>query len=63
MRLISAFELHRHNSSELSDLFRHVSKGLALTDCGTPERRNALASLENIARARRALIRLCGAGI
>ena len=62
MRLISAFELHRRSASELSGLFRQVSKGLALTQGGTPERRNALATLENIARARRALMALCGPG-
>lgn len=62
MKLISAFELHRRSASELSDLFRHVSKGLALTQRGTPERRNALATLENIARARRALLARCGPG-
>lgn len=56
MRLISAFELHRRSARDLSDLFRHVSRGLALTQYGTPERRNALATLENIARARRALM-------
>lgn len=56
MRLISAFELHRRSASELSDLFGQVSKGLALTPRGTPERRNALATLENIARARRELM-------
>jgi len=52
MRLISAFELHKRSPNELSDLFRHVSKGLVLTQRGTPERRNALATLENISRAR-----------
>ena len=59
MRLISAFELHRRSASELSDLFGHVSKGLAQTQRGTPERRNALASLGNIARARRARMAEC----
>jgi len=53
MKLISAFELHRRSENELSALFGHVSKGLVLTGRGTPERRNALASLENISRARR----------
>ena len=52
MRLISNFELHRRNEKELSALFCQVSKGLVRTKRGTPERRNALASLENIARAR-----------
>jgi len=53
MKLISAYELHRRNANELSVLFGQVSKGLVLTEPGTPERRNALATLENIARARR----------
>ena len=52
MRLISAFELHRRSANELSVLFRRVSKGLALTQRESPERRNALATLENISRAR-----------
>lgn len=60
MKLISSHELQPRSLSELSDLFRKVSKGLVLTRCGTPERRNALASLENIARERRA--RLAGPG-
>ena len=52
MRLISAFELHRRSANELSQLFGQVSRGLVLTQRGSPERRNALATLENIARAR-----------
>jgi hypothetical protein len=54
MRLISAYELHRRSANELSALFRQVSIGLVTTKRGSPERRNALATLENIARARRA---------
>jgi hypothetical protein len=38
--------------SELSILFRKVSEVLACTSRGSPERRNALASLENISGAR-----------
>ena len=52
MKLISSHELHRRSESELSALFRTVSEGLARTSRGSPERRNALASLENIGRAR-----------
>jgi hypothetical protein len=62
MKLIPALELHKRSASELSDLFRRVSEGLVLTHFGTPERRNALASLENITRARRALMIRCGPG-
>ncbi len=54
MRLISTLELHQHSESELSELFRTVSKHLIRTDRGSPERRNALASLENISLARAA---------
>ncbi len=53
MKLICTHELHRRTENELSVLFGQVSKGLVLTQRGTPERRNALATLENIARARR----------
>jgi hypothetical protein len=39
MRLISALELHQQSESELSALFRTVSKGLILTERGSPERK------------------------
>jgi hypothetical protein len=52
MKLISSHELQPRSLSELSDLFGKVSKGLVLTRRGSPERRNALASLENISRVR-----------
>jgi hypothetical protein len=52
MKLISNAELYRLSERELSGLFRQVSQGLVCSDKETPERRNALASLENIARAR-----------
>jgi len=52
MKLISAFELHRRTAGELSALFGQISKALVLTRRGSPERRNALATLENISRAR-----------
>ena len=61
MKLISAYELHRRSANELSALFRQVSSGLVLTQRGSPERRNALATLENIARARRA--QMAGPGL
>jgi len=53
MKMISAHELHRRSANELSALFGEISRGLVLTERGTPERRNALATLENIERARR----------
>ena len=52
MKLISNHELRQRSESELSALFCTVSKGLVRTEKGSPERRNALASLENISRAR-----------
>ena len=52
MRLISASELFHRSENELSALFYTVSKSLVRSERETPERRNALASLENISRAR-----------
>jgi hypothetical protein len=52
MKLIVSHELQERSKSELSALFCTVSKGLIRTAQGSPERRNALASLENISRAR-----------
>jgi hypothetical protein len=52
MKMILNHELQKQSESELSALFCTVSKGLVRTKRGSPERRNALASLENISRAR-----------
>ena len=52
MKLISNHELHHRSECELTGLFRRVSQELVRTRRGSPERRNALASLENISRAR-----------
>jgi hypothetical protein len=52
MKLFLNHELQKRSESELSALFCMVSKGLVRTKRGSPERRNALASLENISRAR-----------
>ncbi len=59
MKLISTHELEKRTDSELSGLFCAVSKGLVRTKQGSPERRNALASLENISRARVARMQGC----
>ena len=59
MKLISNHELLERSESELSALFRTVSEGLVRTRRGTPERRNALASLENIGRARAERMSTC----
>lgn len=58
MRLISNMELHRLTEKELSSLFHKVSQALVTTKRETPERRNALGSLENIARARASVMQL-----
>jgi hypothetical protein len=52
MKLFSNYELQNRSESELSALFSAVSKDLVRTKRGSPERRNALASLENISLAR-----------
>ena len=52
MKLISTHELNKCSASELSALFHTVWISLIRTKRGSPERRNALASLENIGRAR-----------
>jgi hypothetical protein len=52
MKLISNHELRKYSDSELSALFHAVSIALVRSGSGSPERRNALASLENISRAR-----------
>lgn len=51
MKLITTFELANQNEAQLSALFKKTSKALMQTGQGTPERRNALASLENISQA------------
>lgn len=53
MRLILTYELDNKTELELSVLFCKVAKHLPRTKRGTPDRRNTLASLENIARVRR----------
>jgi hypothetical protein len=59
MKLISSHELVQRSESELLALFRAVSEGLVRTSRGSPERRNALASLENIGRARAERMSIC----
>ncbi|MGD0775935.1 MAG: hypothetical protein ABSC05_24220 [Candidatus Solibacter sp.] len=61
MKLMSNHELSKKSDSELAALFCQVSKGLVCTRRGSPERRNALASLENISRARAARMTPCQA--
>jgi hypothetical protein len=49
---LSNHELQQRSESELAALFCAVSEGLVRSERGSPERRNALASLENISLAR-----------
>lgn len=48
MKLITRFELATRSKSELHALYREVFGALARSAPGSAERRNALASLENI---------------
>ncbi len=50
-KVITTMELQQQTGSELSALFRKVSQDLVQSEPGSPERRNTLASLENINRA------------
>ncbi len=59
MKLISNYEVNKYSDGELSALFCTVWTGLVRTQRGSAERRNALASLENITRARRARSMAC----
>ena len=61
MKLIINHELSGRNESELSVLFYLVSQHLIQTAPCSPERRNALASLENISRARQFAMNGCPA--
>lgn len=51
-RLITRSELAGRSDGALAALFRQVSQDLAQTAPGSAERRNALATLENITRER-----------
>ena len=51
MTLIVTKSLEYKNDNDLSSLFKVMTEKLAQTAEGSPERRNALASLENISRA------------
>ena len=58
MKLIVKSGLAKYSENELSALFIEISRGLAQTERQSPERRNALASLENISHAR--MMRMIG---
>ena len=61
MKLISTYELNKCSDSELAALFHTVWISLVRTSRGSPERRNALASLENICVFRSIVITDSGA--
>ncbi|WP_444994745.1 hypothetical protein [Aliikangiella sp. IMCC44359] len=48
MKLITRFELASKNENELHYALRLAFNELAKSDAGSPKRRNALASIENI---------------
>lgn len=48
MKLITRFELAAKSENELYALLREVSNELVRSETGSHERRNALASIENI---------------
>jgi len=50
MKLITIFELASRNEAELHSLYRAIFNDLAQSKPDSQERRNALASLENIKR-------------
>jgi hypothetical protein len=50
-KLMTIAELQSRTEAELRALFRQATQALARTAAGTPERRNNLATLENISRA------------
>lgn len=51
MRLITSAELAHRSEQDLAALFARISRDLPATRPGSAERRNALASLDNIRRA------------
>lgn len=50
-RIITPSELQTRNLQELRVAFHRAQQDLAISDPKSPERRNALASIENIRRA------------
>lgn len=48
MKLVTRFELAKLNENELRALLRHAFNELAKSNRDTHQRRNALASIENI---------------
>jgi hypothetical protein len=57
VKVITAKELQNKGEKELTSLFRMATMALTTSKAASAERRNALATLENISRARMALRR------
>ena len=51
MKLLTIFELATRSEKELHAIYRNVFNELAKSKEGSADRRNAIASLENIERA------------
>ena len=51
MKLLTIFELATRSEKELHVIYREVFNELAKSEEGSADRRNAIASLENIERA------------
>lgn len=49
--MLTAFELQQRTQTELHILFRQASQAFTRSGTGSPERRVALATLENISQA------------
>jgi len=52
MQLITTYELQRLTETELSVLFRRANEALTKSALQSAERRNVLATLENVTRRR-----------
>ena len=52
MKLLVSHEMQGKSESELCGLFAHACTELNKSKAGSPDRTNALGSLENISRAR-----------
>lgn len=50
MKIITSFEIAARSENDLKALFGNLSKKLVTTKAGTAERRNTLASMENVQR-------------
>lgn len=50
MKLITNFDIAAKEENDLRGLFAKLSKELAMSGQGSPERRNTLASMENVER-------------